>query len=141
MHSAKPLPRPDPNSANYWRAARAGMLSLPRCLHCGKLSFPPMPRCKYCLGEDLEWVELSGKGEIYAFCVMHADLVRGFKPPYAVIQVRLDEQPDLILTSNLLDCDLGEIKTGLRVEAVFEVRNPDITVPQFRPVRDGRVLP
>ena len=53
--------------------------------------------------------------------------------PYAVVQVELDEGPRL--TTNLLDCPLGEIRIGMPVEADFEDITEEITLLQFRPAR------
>ena len=38
-----------------------------RCLKCGSLYLPPRAICPACHGEQLEWVELSGRGKLAAF--------------------------------------------------------------------------
>jgi len=51
--------------------------------------------------------------------------------PYAVVQVELEEGPRL--TTNLLECDLADIKIGMPVEATYEDITEEITLVQFRP--------
>ena len=60
--------------------------------------------------------------------------------PYAVITVELDEQQHLLLMSNLLNHEYGElgegIHTGMRMEVVFDQASDDYHIPQFQPAQD-----
>ncbi len=38
-----------------------------RCVDCGHLFLPPRAICSNCHGEQMEWVELSGRGKLAAF--------------------------------------------------------------------------
>lgn len=61
--------------------------------------------------QDLEWVQASGGGEIYAVTVVHP------KPPakpYNVVLVTLDEGPRMM---SRVDADLASVKIGCRVRA------------------------
>ena len=49
------------------------------------------------------------------------------------MQVQLEEGPRL--TTNLLECDVKNIKIGMPVEAVYEDITDEITLLQFRPVK------
>jgi uncharacterized protein len=42
-----------------------------RCTQCGHLYLPPRAICPNCLSEQLEWVELAGKGKLAAFTVIY----------------------------------------------------------------------
>ena len=79
----------------------------------------------------MEWVDLSGRGTVHSFCVMHADLVRGFEVPYVVLQVRLDEQEDLLMLGNLDAQWVGKVAIGEAVRATFEDRGGEVILPQF----------
>jgi uncharacterized OB-fold protein len=61
--------------------------------------------------------------------------VAGFigEPPYAVIAVELDEQPGLLVISNLIDADTTQAVVGTRVALTFETRADGTQLPQFRP--------
>lgn len=38
-----------------------------KCLRCGRVEFPPVPICRDCSGTDMEWVQMSGEGELVTF--------------------------------------------------------------------------
>ena len=135
--NARPVPVPDPESQPYWDAAARHALELPYCDACARYVFPPRPACTRCLAAPLRWVAVSGRGTVYSFAVMHESYMRGFDPPYLVAQVELDEQPGLRFTTNLIDCEPGGARIGMRVEVAFEDRGEGVAVPQFRPARDG----
>lgn len=42
-----------------------------KCLKCGKIHLPPRPLCDSCYGQDFEWVEISGKGKLLTYTVIH----------------------------------------------------------------------
>ena len=96
-----------------------------KCLHCGKVNFPPKAVCKYCLtGSKFEHIQLSGRGKIYS----HTIIAGGGAPPefaaeanckgsYPVVLVELEEGPKVIAQLvNPLD---REISVGMPVTAVF----------------------
>ena len=78
------IPKPDPETKPFWDAAARGTLLLKRCRACGKAHYFPRPLCPFCMSEETEWIEASGKGEIYSFSVM-----RRAAPPYAIAYVTL----------------------------------------------------
>ena len=57
--------------------------------------------------------------------------------PYAVIMVELEEQPDLLLMSNILNHEYdamgGGLENGMALEAVFDKVNDDVSILQFQP--------
>jgi uncharacterized protein len=129
---SKPVPLPDRDSSPYWDAARRHRLMLPKCRACGRLWFPPKPRCPICLSEQMDWTEVSGHGAIYSYCVMGMNLVPGFVLPYVIAVVELDDAPGCRLTANIVDCPAEAVQIGLPVEVVFEDRTAEVTLPQFR---------
>lgn len=95
------------------------------------INFPPRPRCKHCLSTDLVWIDVSGRGLIDSFVVVHVAAIEGFETPYVVVQVAIEEQPNLMIIGNLLDCPIGEVEIGQQVETVYESRADGSVVPQF----------
>ena len=132
---AKPIPIPDLETAPYWDAARRHVLMLPRCNRCRHVLFPPRPECPACLADDVAWVEMSGRGTVYTYCVMRVSLVPGYEAPYVVAQVALEEDPDVRLTANVVECPIEAVQIGMPVEVTFEDRTPEASLPQFRPRR------
>jgi uncharacterized OB-fold protein len=129
------LPVIYPEELPYWEALRQHTLTLQRCKACDKAWFPIGPACPHCLSSDFEWARMSGRGVVHNYVVYHKAWTPWFEQrvPYAVVQVELDEGPRL--TTNLLDCPLGAIRIGMRVQAEYEHVTEDVTLLQFR--REG----
>lgn len=132
MPPPRPLPEGDRTLAPFLAAAKDRRLVVQRCARCGTLRFPPRELCTSCLSTEVEWAEVSGRGEIFSFNVMHQVYHPAFatEVPYAVVVVKLEEGPKMI--SNLVDCPVDEIRIGMAVEVVFETMNDTITLPKFR---------
>jgi uncharacterized OB-fold protein len=128
----KPVPEVTPALAPFFAAAREHRLLVQRCAGCGGLRFPPRELCSTCLATDATWVEVSGRGEVYSYNVMHRVYHPGFAAdvPYAVVVVKLAEGPKI--TSSIVDCPADEIRIGMPVVAVFEEVTPEVTLPKFR---------
>ena len=68
-----------------------------RCRACNKVYLPPRALCPACQGDDLEWVELSGRGRLAAFTSVYvgpsAMIAEGYdrNNPYLTGIVELDE--------------------------------------------------
>ena len=131
----RPLPIPDEDSQAYWDGARRHELTIIRCQDCGNYIHYPKARCPKCLSTNVAPSVVSGRGRIYSFSIVHAKLAPGFDPPFPVVLVELEEQKDVRIVSNLVDCPLDEIEIGMPVEAVFEDVTPETTLPLFRPAR------
>ncbi len=72
---SRPLPVPDPESTPFWDGMREGKLMLQRCASSGEYLFPPVTFCPGSL-ERPEWVEASGKGEIFSWIVVRHPVPR-----------------------------------------------------------------
>ncbi len=131
---AKPIPLLDEISAPFWTAARNRQLAIQRCLSCGYYNHPPRAVCDACLSQDLSFEPVSGRGAIYSFTIMHQKDVAGFEneAPFINIVVELDEQPMLLMVSNVPITQRERVRIGARVEAYFEDRGDNVIVPQFR---------
>ncbi len=133
----KPVPEVTPALAPYFAAARERRLVVQRCAGCGTLRFPPRELCTRCLGRDVTWQQVSGRGEVFSYNVMHQVYHPAFasEVPYAVVVVKLEEGPKII--STVVDCGLDAIRVGMPVEVVFEDVSPEVTLPKFRPRADA----
>ncbi len=132
---AKPLPTADDVSAPFWEAARERRLMIQRCAACGYYNHPPRSWCDACLAQDLKFEPVSGHGKIYSFTVMHQRDVPGFEQeaPFINLVVELNEQPLLLMVSNLPVSERERVRIGAAVTVDFENRG-DAVVPQFRVV-------
>ncbi len=127
----KPLPRIDETNRPHWQGAKAGGLRVQRCMACSALRYPPARWCPQCLGEESDWITVSGKGTIWSWCVFHREYFKGFESemPYAVVLVELDEGPRIY--SNMVAGSGGRPEIGTRVRAVFEPATDEVTLVKF----------
>jgi uncharacterized OB-fold protein len=123
------LPVPDRDTAPYWAALAEGRFLMQRCVDCGRWTWPARPICSGCHGDNLEWREPSGTGEVYSWVVTHQPYAPDLAAlvPYAIALVRVDEQDDILIPGRFLS-DGVEIRQGLRVRAVPERVTDDIGV-------------
>ncbi len=93
-----------------------GKLMATKCKKCGESSFPPRADCLNCLSDDFDWVEISGKGTLHTYTVIHA-APTGFDDiaPYILGLVDLDEGGRLVAW---IDVPEEEVKIGMRLKAV-----------------------
>jgi len=128
----KPLPVISAANAPFWDAARAGRLSMQRCLSCGHVRYPIAPVCPRCLADEHEWTTLSGRGSIFSYVVFHQVYNPAFRDdvPYNVALIQLDEGPRMF--SNIVTGDGETPKVGDRVEVCFEPVTAEVTLPRFR---------
>jgi len=126
------VPVVTPDFEPFFEAAARERLVVQKCSACGRLRFPPRGVCPDCLGNESDWMEVSGRGEVYSFFWMHQVYHPAFaeRAPYPVAVVQLEEGP--MMTTNILDCTRESLVVGLPVEVVFELRG-ELHLPQFRP--------
>lgn len=87
-----------------------------RCNKCGAYTVPPKKVCMECTSEDLDIVELGGKGEVQTFTVVRV-APEGFEPPYVVALVKLDEGPWVMGSIPELEADKATMDlVGKRVK-------------------------
>ncbi|MDQ2765256.1 MAG: OB-fold domain-containing protein [Pseudomonadota bacterium] len=131
--TSKPLPNIGPDTKPFWNAAREGTLRLPVCTACDRPHWPAAPVCPFCLSDHLAWRDMSGRGRVSTFTVVHRAWYPAFSAngPYNVVQVELEEGPRL--TANLIDAPPGGLCIDMPVEVVFDAVTPDVTLPRFKP--------
>ncbi len=110
-----------------------------RCPKCSKVWTPPRPVCP----DELtitEWIELSGRGEVVSFSVLHyAPAMLSFlETPYVLAYVKL-EGADTLFAHLLKNYgELNQIRHGMPVQVVYNdgpVDHP-ILLMAFEPVRE-----
>ncbi|MCJ0905437.1 Zn-ribbon domain-containing OB-fold protein [Rhodococcus sp. ARC_M6] len=131
----KPIPRPDENSAGYWTAAREHRLAIQYCAPCELLIHTPAGICPQCDNDDLDYRDVSGRGKLYSYTVIHDAPAPAFANmlPYIVGVIELEEQDRLFMIANILDTPTESVKIGIPMEVTFESLTPDCELPQFRP--------
>jgi uncharacterized OB-fold protein len=120
-----PEPARSSETAPYWQATQQHKLILPRCCACGRTHFYPRGVCPFCYSTDLDWIEASGKGTIYAFSHMKVG-----DPPYVMAFVTLAEGPTMM--TNIVESDPEVLAIGDNVELTFLSSEGETSYPVFR---------
>ncbi|MDG4594095.1 MAG: Zn-ribbon domain-containing OB-fold protein [Candidatus Contendobacter sp.] len=115
------------NSTSYYHLLSEHKLMGCRNKTSGKFYLPPRPMCTTSYSSDMEWEQVSGKGEIIAFTVITVApthmIEAGYsrENPYCAAIVRLQEGP--AISAQILGVDLSmpeeAIKIGTPVQATF----------------------
>jgi uncharacterized OB-fold protein len=131
----RPAPIVTEDSAAFWDAADEGRLVAQRCAACGRLRHPPRPMCPECRSLDVEVVELSGRGVVYSYALLHHPQHPAFEYPVLAVLIDLDE--GIRIVSNVVGVEPDQVRIGLPVQVEFVSTDGDHRVPVFRPVDVG----
>ncbi|WP_254205136.1 Zn-ribbon domain-containing OB-fold protein [Nocardia alni] len=125
-------PQQDPLTEFFWHSGADGLLRVQTCSDCGYRTHPAGPVCARCLSSRVGPQPVSGLGAVLSYTVNVQQWTPG-QEPYVVAWVGLDEQEDLRLTTNIVDCDPWSVSIGDRVQVAFLERH-GYHYPLFRPV-------
>ena len=128
---------PDELTQPFWDAANEGRLVVQNCSDCGRLQHPPGPTCGQCgSGDNLEWKEMSGRGKIYNYGVVHDCPVRLLQgnQPFNVAVIMLDDDPGIQMYSHLPGIPVDDVPVGASVEVMFEATANGQKVPEWQVV-------
>ncbi len=139
------LPELDALNTFFWHSGARGHLEMLACQEpqCTKIVHPPTPLCPWCHSAKLAPRRLSGKAQLVSYTVNHHPWIPG-SDPYVIALVAIDEQPDVRLTTNLVDCSLEQLRIGMELEVTFELAGGDpgdpeaVWLPLFRPAREPK---
>ncbi len=131
-----PQPMANNDSLPWWQAAAEHRLVVQRCSDCSCLRLPPAPVCPHCRSAEADWKEVSGRGALYTYTVVHRSVAADQELPFVIAVVELEDAEGVRLISNLVDTSPEELKIGMALEVVWEDMSPDLAIPRFRAVRD-----
>jgi len=119
----RPIPVPDEVSKPFWDACNEQRLIIQNCKSCDRMQYPPEKLCASCgSSEDLDWVEVSGKGRINGYAVVYDSRIRLWQTeqPYNIAVVELHEDPTITFFSNLAGVTVDDVPVGSEVQVHFE---------------------
>jgi len=94
-----------------------------KCSKCGAMLLPPRPLCTKCFSTDFEWVELSGKGKLLSYTVIHVSPPQfESMAPYIVGIVKLEE--GLNLPGMIRGVEPEKIRVGMTLTVDFDRSMP-----------------
>lgn len=94
-----------------------GKISGTKCKDCGEVYFPPRADCQNCLGNNMEWFDVTGNGKLLTYSKLEYAPV-GFENdlPYSIAVLDFGEYKVFgRLASDIPD---DEIKVGMEMKVV-----------------------
>ncbi|MBE1552065.1 hypothetical protein GGC64_006152 [Mycobacterium sp. OAS707] len=131
------LPSPTTVSQPFWTGGHDGQLLIYQCASCRRYFHPPAPACWRCRSRDVAPQPVTGRGKVAAFTINQQLWIPGLPPPYVVAIIELDDEPDVRLTSNVVDIAATDVEVGLPVTVFFENWD-DVWIPLFRRAEASR---
>jgi uncharacterized OB-fold protein len=101
-----------------------------KCTRCGKIHLPPRPLCDNCFSQQFTWTEVSGKGKLLTFSVIHIappqfqDLT-----PYAVGIIQLENGAKI--PGMITAIPQEQLRIGMDLTIDFGTRDNTQTWPQW----------
>lgn len=131
----KPLPVTKGVGETFWKGLKKRQFLVQYCSDCKEWVFYPRILCPYCGGENLDYIEHEGTGEVYSYTVVYKPRNTSFKNevPYIVALVNLDGGKARLMT-NIVSCPIENIAVGLKVKIEYTDITDGITLPIFKPL-------
>jgi hypothetical protein len=124
----------DQDNINMLRGFLEHRLLINRCGNCHRYSQPPYPVCPSCQSEDVQPTEVSGRGEVFTFTILHTGWARGvdYRAGHPVAVIALEEQDGLRVTGTIVNCGHEDIRIGMPVDLTWIERN-GVDIPAWQP--------
>ena len=124
-----------PTVEGYLKNIQEGMFKAFRCVDCGMVIAPPSGTGYGCGSNKMEWTEVSGKGKLVSFTVIHIapdEFVD--EAPYYIAIVELEEGTRV--SARLLGFDPlkpEDVKLGIPLKLDYEKGASGSTYLAFKP--------
>lgn len=127
----------DRDNIDHYRALAGGKLVIRRCQGCGYWVYPHRPSCPHCWSWDLKFTEVSGRGKVFMFTLIHQarDPDEPIVEPMPVAAIELVEQPGLRYLATVVNCLPERIYLDMPVLLAWRDKN-GIPSPVFEPAAD-----
>lgn len=127
----------DRDNVDLFRGFLDNRLLINKCAGCGKFYQPPWPICPKCWSTDVTPTEVSGRGVVFTFTILHTGWARDvdYVAGHPVAVVELEEQAGLRITGTIVDCPHEDIHIGMPVELTW-IERSGAPIPAFRPKGD-----
>jgi len=114
----------------FYKYISQGKLMGGKCRKCGKIHLPPRPLCDKCFSKEFEWTEISPKGKLLTYTIIHVAPPQFQQmAPYAVGIIQL--QNGLKIPGMIRDVDTEQIKIGMELQIAFETSTATSQWPQW----------
>lgn len=120
MSIKRSRPRLDDDNRAFWTGGKTGELKITKCLDCGGFTHPPRQICRHCRSENVTPFAVSGQGFVDTFTINHQAWASHMQVPFIIARVRLADAPGVYLTTNIIHCDVEEVRIDDPVRVTFE---------------------
>jgi uncharacterized OB-fold protein len=104
-----------------------------KCGDCGQFTHPPRQICRHCQSENMAAEPVAGTGQIDTYTINYQAWMPGLEVPFVIARVRLDGVPDVVLTTNIVNCDVDDVHFDDKVRVLFDEQD-GIWFPVFEKV-------
>ena len=131
--SAGPVPKPIPETKEFWEGTLRGELRIPRCSACDRLFFYPRAYCPFCSSDAIVWETASGDATLTSYVINH----RPFpdfesSEPQIIALVMLAEGVRMMTNLRDVEPNPEALSLGMPLAVRFEPRG-DQALPMFVP--------
>lgn len=129
--TAKPVPKPTPETLPFWESTKARAMQLQQCADCARFVFYPRTICPACHSLRLEWKPASGKATLASFIINRrpSPAFEGEQPIIALVD--LAEGVRMMTNIVGVDPDPANLTLGMALILDYEERG-DQVLPVFR---------
>ncbi len=115
-------------------------LLINQCQDCSQYFQPPWPSCPHCWSDNVKPTEVSGRGILHTFVILHAGGLAGvdYMKGYPLIVVQLEEQDGLRVTGTMVNCTNEDLRIGMPVTLDW-IEREGHPVPAFQPAEETGV--
>jgi len=92
-----------------------------QCQDCGDISFPPFRYCLKCNGERETVDKVLGNDGVLASYTIARQVMPGFHPDYILANVRMKDDPSLVLVAQLTDIRAEDVEIDMELTMVPKI--------------------
>jgi uncharacterized OB-fold protein len=114
----------------FYKFLLQGKLMAGKCRKCGKTHLPPRPLCDNCFSQEFKWIEVSGKGKLLTYTIIHiAPPQFQAIAPYAVGIIQLENS--LKIPGMISGVAPEQLKIGMDLTIDFGICSTTQPWPQW----------
>jgi uncharacterized OB-fold protein len=114
----------------FYKYINQGKLLGGKCQKCGALHLPPRLLCNKCFSKEFEWVEISRKGKLLTYTIIHVAPPQFEQmTPYAVGIIQLEK--GLKIPGMIRGIEHEEIEIGMELTINFDTSAVPSQWPQW----------
>lgn len=108
----------------FFEGLKEGRVYAVRCTKCSEIFFPPRADCPTCLTSEMEWLPLSGEGELLTYTVIYIKpLSFTHYKDYIVGIAQLKDGVKVLAWVNVENHE--KLKPGMKVRLTTAIREPE----------------